>query len=151
MAGSRRAASERGRSSGGAVCPSAPSPLHCGVPDTAPPPRKPVPQPHKRRVVHGLLVGAALGGTLGAVNLAVSDVGEKLTETAEDPADWHATYARYTGWCVAGGGAIGLLGGAAAVLRDRYRGGRAAPPAGFAGVNGVMIGRRTCGFRRVPR
>ena len=99
----------------------------------APPPRKPVPQPAKRRVVHGLLVGAALGGTLGAVNLAVSDVGERLTATADDPAGWHAAYARYTGWCVAGGGGIGLLGGAAAVFRDKYRGGRTTPPAGFAG------------------
>ena len=101
------------------------------------PPRKPVPQPAKRRVVHGLLVGAALGGTLGAVNLAVSDVGDKLTEARApgdpEPDGWHATYARYTGWCVFGGGGIGLLGGAAAVMRDRYRGGRETPPAGFAG------------------
>ena len=111
------------------------------MPDSpAPPagPRKPVPQPNKRRVVHGMLVGAALGGTLGAVNLAVSDVGEKIGADpraleGEDPAGWHAAAARYTGWCTAGGGLIGLLGGTAAAVRDRYRGGRTEPPPGFAG------------------
>ena len=110
------------------------------MPDPGPPPPtpagprgEPVPSPGKRRVVHGLLVGAAAGGALGALNLGVSDVGDRLTASDADPAGWHAAYASYTGRCVFGGGLIGLLGGAAAVMRERYRGGREAPPAGAAG------------------
>ena len=115
----------------------APDPAPADAADTAvaaagPRPRGgPVPQPAKRRVVYGLLVGAALGGTLGAVNLAFSDLGDQLTADGSDPAGWHAAAARYTGGCVLGGGLIGLLGGAAAAVRDRLRGGRTEPPAGF--------------------
>ena len=100
-------------------------------PPTAPP-HRPVPQPRKRKVVHGLLVGAVLGGLFAAVNLAVGAVPPVVAAAAEKPEpgedertgadNWHAAAARYTGQLVVVGGVLGLLTGAAAVMQDRYRG-----------------------------
>ena len=102
------------------------------------PPGPPVTAPAKRRVVRGLLIGGALGGVLGAVNLGIGEeAGVNLDKPAanepERPGEdnWHARAARYTGWCVFGGGLIGALSGAAAVARDRLRGGAERPPPGF--------------------
>ena len=75
--------------------------------------------PAKRWVVHGMLIGAATGGALGAANLMFESVGE------------HADAARYTARFVLGGGAVGLLGGVGRVIRDKYRGGATEPPPGF--------------------
>ena len=107
------------------------------------PPGPPVTSPAKRQIVRGLLIGGALGGSFGALNLAVGDVpgietGVSIDKPApgepERPgeANWHAQAARYTGWCVFGGGLIGGLTGAAALARDRLRGGAERPPPGFA-------------------
>ncbi|QDT14544.1 hypothetical protein [Alienimonas californiensis] len=106
------------------------------------PPGPPVTAPRKAKVVRGLLLGGALGGTFGAMNLAVGDVaGLPAGVAIEKPApgeperpgenNWHARAARYTGWCVFGGGLIGALSGAAALARDRLRGGADRPPPGF--------------------
>ena len=105
----------------------APAPAAAPEEDVAPP-GPPVRSPAKRRVVRGLLIGGALGGALGAANLTV---GAAPLPPAADQDARHAAAARYTGWCVFGGGLIGLLSGGAAVARDKFRGGAEAPPPGF--------------------
>ena len=75
--------------------------------------------PAKRWIVHGMLIGAATGGALGAANLMFESVGE------------HRDAARYTADWVLGGGAVGLLGGVGRVIRDKYRGGATEPPPGY--------------------
>ena len=117
------------------------APAPAADPEEIAPPDPPVTSPTKARLVRGLLIGGALGGALGAANLAVGSVPPGVAEAVRKPApgeperpgadNRHAAAARYTGWCVFGGGLLGLLSGGAAVARDRFRGGADRPPPGF--------------------